>query len=47
MKRREDIVLRINKLRFKPVENSNLIRKWNRILRNYDKQNSCKSYNMT
>lgn len=40
MRRREDIILRINKLRLKPVENSNLIRKWNRILRNYDKQNS-------
>lgn len=38
--RREDIVLRIAKLKKKPVENEKLIRKWTRKLRNYDKQNS-------
>lgn len=38
--RREDIILRINKLKMNAVENANLIRKWERILRNYDKQNS-------
>ena len=37
MKRREDIVLRIEKLKTKSVENARLIRKWERILRNYDK----------
>jgi hypothetical protein len=37
MKRREDIILRIEKLKTKPVENVKLIRKWERILRNYDK----------
>lgn len=37
MKRREDIILRIEKLRTKPVENAKLIRKWERILRNYDR----------
>lgn len=37
MKRREDIILRIEKLKTKPVENAKLIRKWERILRNYDK----------
>lgn len=37
MKRREDIILRIEKLKTKSVENANLIRKWERILRNYDK----------
>ena len=36
MKRREDIILRIEKLKTKPVENAKLIRKWERILRNYD-----------
>lgn len=40
MKRREDIVLRIEKLSIKPVENERLIRKWKRILRNFDKVNS-------
>lgn len=37
MKRREDIILRIEKLKTKPVENARLIRKWERILRNFDK----------
>lgn len=37
MKRREDIILRIEKLKTKPVENAKLIRKWERILRNYDR----------
>lgn len=37
MKRREDIILRIEKLKTKPVENVKLIRKWERILKNYDK----------
>lgn len=37
MKRREDIVLRIEKLKIKPIENAKLIRKWERILRNFDK----------
>lgn len=37
MKRREDIVLRIEKLKIKPVENARLIRKWERILRNFDR----------
>ena len=37
MKRREDIILRIEKLKMNPVENAKLIRKWERILRNYDK----------
>lgn len=37
MKRREDIVLRIKKLKAKPVENARLIRKWERILRNFDR----------
>lgn len=39
MKRtKESIILRIEKLRKKPVENSRLIRKWERILRNYDNE---------
>lgn len=33
---RESIVLRIEKLKRKPVENFKLIQKWERILRNYD-----------
>lgn len=37
MKRREDIVLRIEKLKIKPIENAKLICKWERILRNFDK----------
>lgn len=37
MKRREDIVLRIEKLKIKPIENARLIRKWERILRNFDR----------
>ena len=37
MKRRDDIILRIEKLKTKPVENVKLIRKWERILKNYDK----------
>lgn len=37
MKRREDIVLRIEKLKIKPIENAKLIRKWERILRNFDR----------
>ena len=37
MKRREDIILRIEKLKTKPVENAKLIRKWERILKNYGK----------
>ena len=37
MERREDIILRIEKLKTKPVENAKLIRKWERILRNYDR----------
>ena len=36
MKRREDIVLRIEKLKIKPIENAKLIHKWERILRNFD-----------
>ena len=40
MKRREDIILRIEKLKTKPVDNAKLIRKWERILRNYDKLQS-------
>ena len=40
MKRREDIILRIEKLKTKPVENAKLIRRWERILRNYDKLQS-------
>lgn len=37
MKRREDIILRIEKLKIKPLENAKLIRKWERILRNFDR----------
>ena len=37
MKRREDIVLRIEKLKTNPIDNANLIRKWERILRNFDR----------
>lgn len=37
MKRREDVIIRIEKLKTKPVENAKLIRKWKRILRNYDR----------
>ena len=32
MKRREDIVLRIDKLKTKPIDNAKLIRKWDCIL---------------
>lgn len=37
MKRREDIVLRIEKLKTNPIDNVKLIRKWERILRNFDR----------
>ena len=37
MKRREDIVLRIEKLKTNPIDNAKLIRKWERILRNFDR----------
>lgn len=37
MKRREDIVLRIEKLKTNSIDNAKLIRKWERILRNFDK----------
>ena len=37
MKRREDIVLRIEKLKTNQIDNAKLIRKWERILRNFDK----------
>lgn len=37
MRTRNDIVLRIEKLKTKPVENARLIRKWERILRNFDR----------
>ena len=37
MKRREDIVLRIEKLKTKPIDNAKLIHKWERILRNFDR----------
>ena len=37
MKTRNEILNRIEKLKTKPVENAKLIRKWERILRNYDK----------
>ena len=33
MKRRGDIILRIEKLKTKPVENAKLIRKWERNLK--------------
>ena len=36
MKRREDRVLRIEKLKTNPIDNAKLIRKWERILRNFD-----------
>lgn len=36
MKRREDIVLRIEKLKTNPIDNAKLIRKWERILQNFD-----------
>lgn len=39
MKRREDIVLRIEHLKQKGIQNSKLIAKWERILRNFDSQN--------
>ena len=37
MKRRKDIVLRIEKLKTNPIDNAKLIRKWERILRNFDR----------
>ena len=37
MKRREDIVLRIEKLKTNQIDNAKLIRKWERILRNFDR----------
>ena len=37
MKRREDIVLRIEKLKTNQIDNAKLIRKWERILRNFGK----------
>ena len=37
MKRREDIVLRIEKLKTDPIDNAKLIRRWEHILRNFDK----------
>lgn len=37
MKTRNEILNRIEKLKTKPVENAKLIRKWERILRNYDR----------
>ena len=37
MKRREDIVLRIERLKTNPIDNVKLIRKWERILRNFDR----------
>ena len=40
MKRREDIILRIDKLKTKPIDNAKLIHKWERILRNFDKFDS-------
>ena len=40
MKTRNEILNRIEKLKTKPVENAKLIRKWERILRNYDKLQS-------
>lgn len=40
MRTRNEIVMRIEKLKQKSVENANLIRKWERILRNYDKSNT-------
>lgn len=38
--RREDIVLRIDHLEKRGVQNVKLISKWKRILRNFDKLNS-------
>ena len=37
MKRREDIVLRIEKLKTNQIDNAKLIHKWERILRNFDR----------
>jgi len=37
---RQDILNRIDKLKIKPVENAKLIKKWERILRNFDKLNA-------
>ena len=37
---RQDILNRIVKLKIKPVENAKLIKKWERILRNFDKLNA-------
>ena len=34
-KTKEQIILRIERLKRNPVENANLIKKWERILRNY------------
>lgn len=36
---RQDILNRIDKLKIKPIENAKLIKKWERILRNFDKLN--------
>lgn len=38
MKRREDIILRIEKLKMNPVQNAKIIQKWKRILRNYEQK---------
>lgn len=40
MRRREDIILRIEKLKTNPVKNARLICKWERILRNFDRINN-------
>ena len=37
---RQDILNRIDKLKIKPIENAKLIKKWERILRNFDKLNA-------
>lgn len=38
MKRREDIILRIEKLKMNSVQNAKIIQKWKRILRNYEQK---------
>lgn len=37
MRTREEIVNHIEKLKIKPVENVHLIKKWERLLRSFDK----------
>lgn len=37
---RQDILNHIDKLKIKPIENAKLIKKWERILRNFDKSNA-------